>query len=208
MKLIKEIISILIIGIILGCQNVEAHVTLNPNTSAPGAYDEYQVRVPVERDVPTVKLELEVPDGVALSSVAPVPGFKHTFEMDKQDNIKKVTWEATGKGIGAHEHVNFPIVVANPEKEGKFVWKAIQTYKDGKQVKWTDANEDSEHPAPVSEVKQGGGTTAGHSHHEQHGAHHTASEGTHPAIWIMSILALIMSFVAVFKRYKQSQNDK
>ncbi|GGA87448.1 Uncharacterized protein conserved in bacteria [Staphylococcus muscae] len=39
----------------------EAHVTLNPQVSEPGSYEEYNVRVPVERNDQTVKLELEVP---------------------------------------------------------------------------------------------------------------------------------------------------
>lgn len=209
MKSVKWLVSIVFASVLLGSlSNVEAHVTLTPNASEPGSYDEYSVRVPVERAVPTTKLELEVPDGVSLSTVEPVPGFKHTFETDKQGNIKKITWEATGKGIGEHEHVDFPIVVANPEKEGKFMWKAVQTYKDGKKVSWTDEKADSEHPAPVTEVKKGSGTTGGHGHH--HGDDHASSEtgSSDTALWIVSILALVVSLIALFKRNLPRNKDK
>lgn len=200
--------STIFASILLGTfSQAEAHVTLNPNQSEPGSYDEYNVRVPVERSVPTTKLELEVPDGLSLSGVEPVPGFKHSFKKDKEDNIKKVTWEATGKGIGEHEYVDFPIVVANPKKEGKFKWKAIQTYKDGKQVKWVEDNPDSEHPAPVTEVKKGSGDGSGHSHHHDEETK-AQSQAVSPALWIVSILALILSLVALFKRYLPRNKDK
>ncbi|UXR72684.1 YcnI family protein [Staphylococcus sp. IVB6238] len=174
----------------------EAHVTLNPQVSEPGSYEEYSVRVPVEREDQTVKLELEVPRGVSLSTVAPVQGFKHEFQKDKQGNIEKVTWTATDKGIGPNEHVDFPIVVANPDEAGKFKWKAIQTYKDGTVVKWTDENEDSETPAPITEVKP------------IDTEKEAPSTGGQTALWIVSILALIVSTVALFKHRNLTKTDK
>ncbi|UXR78097.1 MULTISPECIES: YcnI family protein [unclassified Staphylococcus] len=175
----------------------EAHVTLNPQVSEPGSYEEYSVRVPVERNDQTVKLELEVPKGVSLSTVQPVNGFKHSFKKDGKGNIEKVTWTATNKGIGPHEHVDFPIVVANPEEAGEFKWKATQTYKDGTVVRWTDEDEKSETPAPVTKVK------AADTEHEE-----TPSTGGQTALWIVSILALIVSAVALFKQRNLTKTDK
>ena len=43
--------------------------------------------------------------------------------------------------------------MANPDKEGSFKWKAVQTYDNGDVVKW-DGKEDSEHPAPITTVKK------------------------------------------------------
>lgn len=131
----------------------DAHVTLNPNESEPESYDKYDVRVPVEQNDHTVKVELDVPKGLNVESVKPVQGFEHHFSKDKKGNITKVTWTATGKGIGPHEFIEFPIVVANPKEEGKFKWNAIQTYDNGDVVKWT-GKEDSEHPAPTTTVKR------------------------------------------------------
>lgn len=36
---------------------------------------------------------------------------------DKKGNITKITWTATDKGIGPHEFIEFPIVVANPKRK-------------------------------------------------------------------------------------------
>ena len=111
------------------------------------------MRVPVEQDNNTVKVELNVPKGVNVANVAPVEGFKHQFKKDKKGNITKITWKATGKGIGPNEFIEFPIVAANPEDEGTFKWKAYQTYDNGDVVKWT-GKENSEHPAPTTTVKK------------------------------------------------------
>ncbi|MGV3041765.1 YcnI family copper-binding membrane protein [Staphylococcus rostri] len=203
MKLNKILASLaFVVATSVGATSVaEAHVTLNPQVSEPGSYEEYSVRVPVERNDQTVKLELEVPEGVALSTVQPVPGFKHTFDKDSKGNIKKITWTATDRGIGPNEHMDFPIVAANPEETGKFKWKATQTYKDGTVVRWTNEDENSETPAPVTEVK------AGHAHdHESEGASQSSVGQT--ALWIVSILALIVSAVALFKRNNFTKSDK
>lgn len=201
MKITKFLLSAVSFLVLLSMTSVaDAHVTLNPKVSEPGSYEEYQVRVPVERDKNTVKLEIEVPEGVTLSTVEPVPGFKHEFKEDKSGKITKITWKATDKGIGIHEHMDFPIVVANPEKEGQFKWKAIQTYKDGKTVKWTSDDEKSETPAPTTEVKKSEPVKA--DHHDD-----TKSSHTSPFVWIISILALIISIVALFKRKNFTKSD-
>ena len=43
--------------------------------------------------------------------------------------------------------MDFPIVV-DPKDEGKYAFKAIQTYDNDDKVKWT-GKENSEHPANV-----------------------------------------------------------
>ncbi|MCS4486109.1 YcnI family copper-binding membrane protein [Staphylococcus americanisciuri] len=192
----------LLIVISLGAVTVaEAHVTLNPRVSEPGSYEEYNVRVPVERNDQTVKLELEVPKGVSLSTVQPVSGFKHTFQKDSKGNIEKVTWTATDKGIGPNEHMDFPIVVANPKEEGTFIWKATQTYKDGTVVSWTAEDEQSETPAPRTKVK------SSQVNEEQTEGASKAPVGQ-TVLWIVSILALIVSAIALFKRNDFTKSDK
>lgn len=80
----------------------------------------------------------------------------------------------------------------------QFKWKAIQTYKDKTVVKWTDDNEDSETPAPVTKVKDV-------DEEEQEEA---PSTGGQTALWIVSILALIVSTVALFKHRNLTKTDK
>ena len=54
----------------------QAHVTLQPNTAAAGAFTRLDVRVPNERDdASTTKVEVQFPDGFASASYEPVPGW-------------------------------------------------------------------------------------------------------------------------------------
>ncbi|MTV19655.1 YcnI family protein [Staphylococcus delphini] len=179
----------------------EAHVKLDPQVSEPGSFQQYNVRVPVERDSQTTKVELEVPQGVTVSAIQPVPGFKHQQEKNKAGEITKITWTATGDGIGENEYQNFPIMVANPDKEGTFKWNALQTYKDGKVVKWTQEGEDSENPAPLTELKTGGAAA-------NSGEAGATTAAVSPWLWVISIAALIVAIVALFKRRNFTKSDK
>ncbi|WP_019165495.1 YcnI family protein [Staphylococcus delphini] len=179
----------------------EAHVKLDPQVSEPGSFQQYNVRVPVERDSQTTKVELEVPQGVTVSAIQPVPGFKHQQEKNKAGEMTKITWTATGEGIGENEYQNFPIMVANPDKEGTFKWNALQTYKDGKVVKWTQEGEDSENPAPLTELKTGGAAA-------NSGEAGATTAAVSPWLWVISIAALIVAIVALFKRRNFTKSDK
>ena len=68
----------------------DAHVTLNPNESEPESYDKYDVRVPVEQNDHTVKVELDVPKGLNVETVKPVQGFEHHFSKDKREILPKL----------------------------------------------------------------------------------------------------------------------
>ena len=52
-----------------------AHAVVYPKTSKPGAYEKYVLRVPNERDVPTIRVELRFPTGLRVVSFGDVPGW-------------------------------------------------------------------------------------------------------------------------------------
>src|SRR5699024_4337110 len=117
-------------------KGAHAHVTMNPDTSEPGSYEKYDVRVTVEKEANTTKIELKVHKDVNDIGVAPQETCDHKLTKDDDGNITKITWTAKDKGIGPNEFVDLPIQVANPDKEGEFKWDAYQTYDDGETVKW------------------------------------------------------------------------
>lgn len=194
--MIKKIslIACFVFTMVLMTNIASAHVTLNPDNSEPGAYEKHDVRVPVEKDTNTTKVELVVPKGLQLVAVAPVDGFKHNFAKDSKGNITKVTWTATGEGIGPNEFIDFPIQVANSEQEGQYKWKAYQTYEDGETVKWT-GGKDAEKPAPVTTVSANTAQEQGESKDEE-------QQNTTP-LWIVAIIAIILSLIAIFKKTKK-----
>jgi len=55
---------------------VYGHVTVQPKQSAIGAMEKYTMRVPTEKFVPTVRVEVEFPATLEVTSFESKPGWK------------------------------------------------------------------------------------------------------------------------------------
>lgn len=128
-----------------------AHVTVSPKETTQGSYEVFTVRVPTEKQVPTVKVEVKFPDGVDISRFEPKPGWKYDLEKDGTGKINGVVWTATGEGLSATEFGDFKMNGKVGDKATQLSWKAYQTYKDGSVVEWVGA-EGSDKPASVTKV--------------------------------------------------------
>ena len=111
-----------------------AHVVVSPEVVTAGDYETLTVSVPTEKEIPTTKIRVVVPEGFLLSGVQPVPGWEHTFEEDG-GVVRAVTF--TGGEIRPREFQQFLLQAQAPEEPGEYPWKAIQTYEDGSVVEWT-----------------------------------------------------------------------
>ena len=207
MKQAKWMSSLLVAGVVwMTAAGAQAHVNVYPKETTTGAYEKYTVRVPVEKDANTVKVKVEFPAGVKVSTVQPVPGWSYEFEKDAEGRNTALIWTATDGGIGPHEFVEFAFVGANPKEAGELSWKAYQTYTDGEVVEWT-GDQDSKTPASVTAVRQGAGD-AGHGHDHGHADEQPApaaaqggSTGTGNTLpLVLSGLALLLSLVSFFRK--------
>ncbi len=167
-----------------------AHVVVSPEEVAAGDYETLTVSVPTEKEVPTTKIRVEVPEGFLLSGVQPVPGWEYAFEEDG-GVITAVTW--SGGEIGPREFQQFLVQAQAPEEPGEYPWRAIQTYGDGSVVEWTGPP-DAEEPASVVEVVPSGtdkqGAQAGEAGSEHQGTATgaatdtlTATGGANPLVY-------------------------
>ena len=129
-----------------------AHVVVSPEVVTAGDYETLTISVPTEKEIPTTKIRVEVPEGFLLSGVQPVPGWEHSFEEDG-GVVTAVTF--SGGEIRPREFQQFLVQAQAPEEPDEYPWKAIQTYEDGSIVEWT-GSPDSEEPASVIEVVSGG----------------------------------------------------
>jgi uncharacterized protein YcnI len=151
-----------------------AHAVVFPKQVTANSYEKFALRVPTEKEVPTVKVKVEIPEGFQVSRVQPLPGWTYTFEKDASGKVTAITW--SGGEIGPTEFQEFVFQGKAPANAGKFAWKAIQTYKDGSVVEWTGPS-DAKTPASVVEVTAGGAQTDAHGH----GAEAKPAESTKPA---------------------------
>jgi uncharacterized protein YcnI len=129
------------------------HAVVHPNLTRPGAYQKYVLRVPNEREVPTLRVELTFPEGVRVASFGEVQGWALEVVTDEAGRVERAIW--TGE-LPAMRFVEFPFVAVNPRAEATLAWPVTQTYAGGEVVEWAGP-EDSETPVSVTRVTADGG---------------------------------------------------
>jgi uncharacterized protein len=159
----------------LASGTAQAHVTVQPAQAPAGGYVRLDVRVPNEDpSKATTKVAVQMPPGFAEVSYQPVPGWRVTVAKRKlatpvktdegdtlTEEVAKLTFAATGKGLAPGQFQDFGLAVGLPAKPvgTKLTFKALQTYAGGKVVRWIGVP-GSDHPAPqVTLVAAGGPTT-------------------------------------------------
>lgn len=150
-----------------------AHVTVNPDTAAPGSYSKLTFRVPNESaTATTVKVEIGLPNDTPFASVRAkdTPGW--TVEITRTQLDAPVTQgditlddavtgivftaDAGTEGIGVDKFAEFDISVGPVPDVPDILFTATQTYSDGSVVQWNEPatadGSEPEHPAPVLTV--------------------------------------------------------
>jgi uncharacterized protein YcnI len=117
-------------GLLLLAGSAQAHVRVLPVESQTGARQTYTMRVPTEGKVSTTSVELEVPAGLSVISVADPAETKKVNER-----ITFITWKVS---IPPGKSQNFDFVAENPKADQEMAWKAHQHYADGTSRDWVD----------------------------------------------------------------------
>jgi periplasmic copper chaperone A len=170
----------------------QAHVTLQPNAAAAGAFTVLDVRVPTERDnASTAKVDVQFPAGFASASYQAVPGWRvrvvkkrlatpiQTDDGPITEGVSRMIWTRTSRsgGVKPGQFQDFPISVQIPGKAGdKLTFKALQTYSDGEVVRWIGAP-GSDSPAPQVSVTGAQAQGAAASHGSAGGAAASSDNG-------------------------------
>jgi uncharacterized protein len=185
-----------------------AHVTVAaPGATRGGSDQEITFRVPVEKQVHTVGFTLALPTATPIASVLvePLPGWTHTEKTAKLAHpiktddgeittaVAQISWRATGRGLAPGEFGAFTIIAGQlPEGVASLTFPAIQSYSDGKQVKWIQvaapgSTATPDFPAPVLQLAVGGDGASAVS---------DASNSTTGAT-VLSIVALVLAVIAL-----------
>lgn len=100
-----------------------------------GAREKYTMRVPNERQSPTIRVEGDFPAGLDVYDFEFKPGWKIDFKKDAKGKIVGAFW--IGR-IEPYEFVEFGMLAINP-KEGNpnMLWKFYQYYEDGFKEEFT-----------------------------------------------------------------------
>jgi uncharacterized protein YcnI len=122
-----------------------------PQTSTPGAYEKYSLRVMNERDVPTLQVEMRFPEGLRIVSFGDVPGWKLQILKDSTQRVTGAVW----RGVLERERfIEFPFIAVNPKDSVSLAWPTYQTYEGGERVEWTSPDTSSKTPVATTLVAE------------------------------------------------------
>jgi uncharacterized protein YcnI len=111
------------------------HIKIYPMQSTFGAREKYTMRVPNERQSPTIRVEGEFPAGLEVYDFEFKPGWKIDFKKDEKGKIIGATWTGT---IAPYEFVEFGMLAINPKAgDPNMLWKFYQYYADGFKEEFT-----------------------------------------------------------------------
>ena len=134
--------------LLIGAGIAFGHVTIQPKQSTVGKSEKYTMKVPTEKFVPTVRIEIQFPDALIVSSFEPKPGW---MIEEKKDALGRLIGATLIGSIPPGESSEFYFAGRNPSEEGTLSWKVIQIYQDGSKSEWT-GTAGSRTPAPVVEL--------------------------------------------------------
>lgn len=135
------------LGVLLVATVAQAHVSVRPRESKPGATETYIIRVPTEGKVATISVVLDIASGISIDSVAQMDGV--TSEMKRENGrVVSIVWTVT---INPGENRELSFVAKNPADATEIVWKAHQRYADGTSSEWVGAA-GTRQPAPVTKL--------------------------------------------------------
>jgi uncharacterized protein YcnI len=121
-----------------------AHVTVWPRESVAGGHEKYQVRVPNEKQVDTVAVEVRIPPGLRVTSFEQKPGWMTEPLRDGSGKLAGVRWRGS---LPPQQFTEFGLLAVNPAAAGDLGWSAVQTFADGSKIDWSGAA-GSKTPAP------------------------------------------------------------
>jgi uncharacterized protein YcnI len=108
------------------------------------------MRVPTERDTPTVQIEAEFPAEVSVAEVDAKEGWIVELRRNAEGGIIGAIWR--GGSIAPGDTEEFSFRARNPMEATTLVWKVIQVHADGARAEWIGERE-SRQPAPVTVIR-------------------------------------------------------
>jgi uncharacterized protein YcnI len=139
-----------------------AHARMSPAISLSNKLQLYSLAIPTEKaSAFTTKVVLSLPQGFAIDSFVPSPGWtraEHSTGAGESAVVTQVTWSGGHVPTGEDSLFQF---LAQPASAGSYTFHVQQTYSDGSIVNWSGP-ESSDAPAPTIDVVSsiaGGGTS-------------------------------------------------
>jgi uncharacterized protein len=206
MKRLVLLVAAVLVAVFALAVPAAAHVTVSaPGAVRGGSDQEITFRVPVEKDVATVGLAVQLPTATPIASVLveALPGWTYTIRSAKlaqpiktddgevTSAVSEVSWQADSKGLAPGEYGEFTILAGQLPDSASLTFRALQRYADGSTVAWNEvpapgSSAEPEHPAPVLALSASSSSAAAAPQ-----AVTKSSSNTGPVV--LSIVALVVA---------------
>jgi len=140
-------------GVLIGLlvvQSALGHATIWPQQSVTGTFEKYTIRIPNEKESPTVRVEAEFPSDMTVSFFEVVPGWRIEHQRDADGRIVGAVW--IEGSIGPNEFAEFALMARNPDAATTLAWRIVQVHEDGSRSEWVGEH-DSNNPAPITTIR-------------------------------------------------------
>jgi uncharacterized protein YcnI len=170
-------------GALIIAASASAHAEVSPAVALTKHGQLFTLAVPTEKEnAATTKVELTPPDGFAIDSFVPSPGWTRNVKSTgsgEETKIEQVSWSG---GKTPTEEDAFFQFLASADSVKTYSFKVRQTYSDGSVVDWSGP-ESSDTPAPQVEFKSslGGGSST-----------------LAIIALVVGVVALVVSFITLF----------
>jgi uncharacterized protein YcnI len=114
--------------------SASAHVVVAPQQSQAGASQVYKVRVHNEEKAAVSTVELDIPEGVAVTNVAPL-GTAKIDTVTKNGRIVTIIWKTE---VAPAKYVELAFTATNPAGSGQAAWNVRERFVDGTVNEWSD----------------------------------------------------------------------
>jgi uncharacterized protein YcnI len=114
--------------------SLSAHVIVAPLQSKPGVVQRYELRIHNEAKVAATAIDLDIPDGVAVTDVAKTAIGTFTTKTTG-DRITAITWQVD---VQPNKYVALPFTAKNPDTATELHWSMHEHLADGSTVDWSD----------------------------------------------------------------------
>jgi uncharacterized protein YcnI len=114
---------------------VAAHIDLEPRQSIPKRWETYTLRIPTETTAPTVKIEVRVPAGFEIETIAHSRAWQISTTRDERGHMREITW--SGGAIPPQRFEELKFLARNPATPGLYTWNMTQHYREGEPGTWT-----------------------------------------------------------------------
>jgi uncharacterized protein YcnI len=207
------LISTLLVTLLSTSISGNAHVTVKPESVKPGAFQTFDVGVANEKEIPTIKVRLVMPEGV--EGVKPTQKIGWQINLKKEGEVvKEIEWASGTIPVGFREEFSFS--AKSPTKEANIYWKAYQTYQDGSEVAWDQIStekhsEKSDHKGDEKKLDKPASVTAVTAKDdselkEEHEKEISTVNTQLMALWGVVILSLVISIMTLTVK-NQSKNS-